>query len=185
MELEFGRVGFWGERKTAGMSREKEHTRQTTKNSTNKVRRTRDSNPCHNRWSWEPSYQIERTSLQSHCHVTIFFLSQQTAFLQIWQIKTKTKKKKKNDMHDFPVHYCSQEQNGSPYLSSIVRQCKRTSLRRLLRSSNLLQSLLTWLYTFPLCWWRLDFYFTPTGLKQIHGKILAYQSAVSVATVSR
>ena len=22
--------------------------------------------------------------------------------------------KKKNDMHDFPVHYCSQEQNGSP-----------------------------------------------------------------------
>ena len=38
------------------------------------------------------------------------------------------KNDKKNDMHDFPVHYCSQERNGSPQRSSIVRQCKRTSL---------------------------------------------------------
>ena len=33
-------------------------------------------------------------------------------------------------MHDFPVPDCTQEQNGSPQLSSIVRQCKWPSLSR-------------------------------------------------------
>ena len=28
--------------------------------------------------------------------------------------KNENEKKKKKDMHDFPVHYCTQEQNGSP-----------------------------------------------------------------------
>ena len=32
------------------------------------------------------------------------------------------RKKEKIDMYDFPVHDCIQEENGSPYFSSIVRQ---------------------------------------------------------------
>ena len=41
--------------------------------------------------------------------------------------------KKKNEqvnMNSFPVHDCTQEQNSSPYFSSIVRQCKWPSLSR-------------------------------------------------------
>ena len=155
MELEFGHVGFWGEMKTARISREKERTRQTTTNSTNKVRRTRDSNPCHNRWSWEPSHQIERTSLQSHCHVTISTNRVPANMTNTNEKKQQQQKKQTNKWH---------ARLSCAYLSSIVRQCKRTcQWRRLLRSSNLLQSLLTWLHTFPLCWWRVVFYFSPTG----------------------
>ena len=33
-------------------------------------------------------------------------------------------------MYEFPVHDCAQEQNGSPYFSSIVRQCKWPSSSR-------------------------------------------------------
>ena len=33
-------------------------------------------------------------------------------------------------MHDFPVHDCTRDQNGVPYFSSIVRQCKWSSLLR-------------------------------------------------------
>ena len=29
----------------------------------------------------------------------------------------------KIDMYDFPLHDCTQEQNGSPHFSYIVRQC--------------------------------------------------------------
>ena len=44
--------------------------------------------------------------------------------------KTKTKNEK-NDMYTvFPVHDCTQEQNGSPYFFSIFRQCKWPSLSR-------------------------------------------------------
>ena len=32
------------------------------------------------------------------------------------------KNKKKGDMYDFPVHDCTQEQNGSRYFSTVVRQ---------------------------------------------------------------
>ena len=39
-------------------------------------------------------------------------------------------KHEKIDMYEFPVHDCTQEQNGSPYFSSIVRQCKWTSSSR-------------------------------------------------------
>ena len=39
-------------------------------------------------------------------------------------------KKKNNDMYDFSMHDFTQEQNGSPYYSSIVRHCKCPSLRR-------------------------------------------------------
>ena len=39
-------------------------------------------------------------------------------------------KHEKIDMYEFPVHDCTQEQNGSPYFSSIVRQCKWTSFSR-------------------------------------------------------
>lgn len=37
-------------------------------------------------------------------------------FLQIWQ----ERKAEKTVLYDFPVHDCSQEQNGSPYFSFIV-----------------------------------------------------------------
>ena len=33
-------------------------------------------------------------------------------------------KNEKIDMYEFPVHDCTQEQNGSPCFSSIVRKCK-------------------------------------------------------------
>ena len=33
-------------------------------------------------------------------------------------------------MYDFPVYDCTQEQNGSPYFSSIVQHCKWPSLSR-------------------------------------------------------
>ena len=35
---------------------------------------------------------------------------------------------KEVDMYDFPVHDCTQEQNGSPYFSSIVRRYRWPSL---------------------------------------------------------
>ena len=90
--------------KLQGYPEKKNRQEKQQKNSTHKVRRARNSNPCHNGWSW-CSHQLQRKSFQSHCHVTNFLGgSQQTAFLQIWQTKTK----KKNDMHNFPVHDCTQ-----------------------------------------------------------------------------
>ena len=41
--------------------------------------------------------------------------SQEIVVLQIWQ-----KKMKKINVYDFPVHCCTQEQNGTPYFSSMV-----------------------------------------------------------------
>ena len=52
--------------------------------------------------------------------------SQQTVVLQIIM----TENSKKVDMYDFPVDYYTQEQNGSPYFSSIIRQCKWPSLSK-------------------------------------------------------
>ena len=47
------------------------------------------------------------------------------------------RKNEKIDVYDFPVHDCTQELNGSPYFSSIDRQCKcRLCQERLLRSRN-------------------------------------------------
>ena len=40
------------------------------------------------------------------------------------------KKNEKNGLYDFRVNECTPEQNGSPYFSSIVRQCKWPSLSR-------------------------------------------------------
>ena len=52
------------------------------------------------------------------------FLTSPSKFLDLnkpWSRKNERKKrKKKTDMHDFPVYECTQEQNGSPNLSSIV-----------------------------------------------------------------
>ena len=42
--------------------------------------------------------------------------SQEIVVLQIWQ----KKKNEKNNVYDFPVHYCTQEQNSIPYFSSMV-----------------------------------------------------------------
>ena len=39
-------------------------------------------------------------------------------------------KTEKVDMHDFPVHDCTHEQNGSPYFSSIIAQYKWFYLSR-------------------------------------------------------
>ena len=41
-----------------------------------------------------------------------------------------TENSEKVDMSDFPVHDHTQEQNGGPYFSSIVRQCKWPPLSR-------------------------------------------------------
>ena len=43
-------------------------------------------------------------------HGSKMFGPEQTVVLQIWQKKTT----KKTDLYDFPVHDCTQEQNGSP-----------------------------------------------------------------------
>ena len=42
-------------------------------------------------------------------------------------------KNEKIDMYDFPVHDCTEEQNGSPYFSSIVPQYKWPSLSKKIR----------------------------------------------------
>ena len=50
----------------------------------------------------------------SHCYCSkIIFGSQQNKILQIRKKKSKTKNE--NDMYDFPVHDCTQEQNSTPY----------------------------------------------------------------------
>ena len=59
----------------------------------------------------------------SRCHGSKISGSLQTVVLQIWQ-----KKNEKIDVYKF--HDYTQEQNGSPYFSSIVRECKWPSLSR-------------------------------------------------------
>ena len=39
-------------------------------------------------------------------------------------------KNEKINVYDFPLHYCTQEQNSIPYFSLMVWQCKGTSLSR-------------------------------------------------------
>ena len=57
-------------------------------------------------------FLMESEVVTSCCHGNKISGSQQTEVLQKWQ---------KNDMYTiFPVHDCTQEQNGSPYFSSIV-----------------------------------------------------------------
>ena len=58
--------------------------------------------------------------------VAIVSGSQQTVVLQIIM----TENSKKVDMYDFPVHDYTQEQNGSPYFSSTIRQCRWPSLSK-------------------------------------------------------
>ena len=68
-------------------------------------------------------YSLKCKEEESFRHVVME--AKKTVALEIWQKKTK-----EVDMYDFPVHDCIQEQNGSPYLSFIVRQCKWPSLSR-------------------------------------------------------
>ena len=49
---------------------------------------------------------------------------------KLWSSKYCRKKIEKIDMYEVPLHYGTQEQNGSPYLSLIVLQCKWPSLSR-------------------------------------------------------
>ena len=68
---------------------------------------------------------IERGEVvTSRCHGSTISGSPQTVVFQI------RRKDEKTDMHDFPLHDCTQAQNGSHYFSSIVRQCKWSSLSR-------------------------------------------------------
>ena len=58
-------------------------------------------------------------------------------------------------MYDFHVHDCTQEQNSSPYFSSIVQQHNgRLYQERLLRSRNF-ATMVTWHYISPLYWFIL------------------------------
>ena len=52
----------------------------------------------------------EREVVTSRCHGSKMFGSQQTVALQIWQ----KNKNEKIVLCVFPVHDCTQEQNGSP-----------------------------------------------------------------------
>ena len=63
-----------------------------------------------------------------------------------------TENSEKADMYDFPLHDYTQEQNGSPYFSSIVRQCKWPSLSRRLLWSRIFPTVVTWRHISPLCW---------------------------------
>ena len=57
-------------------------------------------------------FLVESEVVTSRCHGNKISGSQQTEALRIWH---------KNDMYTiFPVHDCTQEQNGSPYFFSIV-----------------------------------------------------------------
>ena len=59
---------------------------------------------------------IKREVVTSRCHGSKMSRSQQTEVLQIWH---------KNDIYTvFPVHDCTQRQNGSPHFFSIVWKCK-------------------------------------------------------------
>ena len=60
----------------------------------------------------------------SCCHGSKISGSQLMVVLQTCQ------KKEKINIYDFPVHDCTQGQNGSPYFSSIVSQGNRPSLSR-------------------------------------------------------
>ena len=62
-------------------------------------------------------------AVTSRCHGSEISGSQQAVVLQIWQEKKMIKMTCMTPLHD-----CTQDQNGSPYFSSIVRQCKWPSL---------------------------------------------------------
>ena len=110
------------------------------------------------------SFLIEREVVTSRCHGSKISGSQETEVLQIWH---------KNDIYQkhvtpigvicfciykvFPVHVCTQEQNSSPYFSSIVWKCKWPSLSR----SRNFATMVTWRHTSPLFWeeplyWQLS-----------------------------
>ena len=49
----------------------------------------------------------------------------------VWTLNKPWQKRERKNWHcDFPVHDCTLEENGSPYFSSVVRQCKWPSLSR-------------------------------------------------------
>ena len=50
-------------------------------------------------------------------------------------------------MYDFTVHDCTQKQNGSPYYSFIIRQCKRVSRSRKIVEIQKFASIVTWRHT--------------------------------------
>ena len=64
---------------------------------------------------------VERRHRLSRCHGRKTCGSPQTVVLA-------NKKNEKIDTYDFPVHDCTQGENGSPHFSSIVRQCNWPSL---------------------------------------------------------
>ena len=53
----------------------------------------------------------------SHRHLMV---AQFLELNKLWFCKYGRKKKEKIDMYDVSLHYCTQEQNGSQYLSLIV-----------------------------------------------------------------
>ena len=55
-----------------------------------------------------------------------------------WSNKYRRKKnEQKHDIYPFPPHHCTEEQNGSPYFSSIIRECKWPSLSRTRNFANM------------------------------------------------
>ena len=91
---------------------------------------------------------VERRRRLSRCHGSKISGSQQTVVLA-------DKKNEKIDMYDFPVHDCTQEQNGSPYFSSIDRQRKWPSLLFLLTCKNFAVMVMS-RNTSPLYWFSFD-----------------------------
>ena len=66
------------------------------------------------------SRSIKRKVFTSRCHVTMV-----TQFLDLnkpWSCKCDIEKKRTVGVYDFPVLDCTQDENGSPFFSSIVRQ---------------------------------------------------------------
>ena len=68
----------------------------------------------------ERDWDREKKSLR-HVAMEAKFLDRNKPCFCKYGIKKVTKK---IDMYDFPRRDCTQEQNGSPYLCSIFRQCK-------------------------------------------------------------
>ena len=56
------------------------------------------------------------------CHVTM--VAKFLDLNKLWSCKSGRKKNEKIEVYDFPVHDCTQEQNSSPYFTSIIGQCK-------------------------------------------------------------
>ena len=110
---------------------------------------------------------LEKRLVTSCCHGSKISGSQQTEVLHIWQ-----KKKRKNDIYVYPVHYALRNKTVThTFLSSFDNENGCLCAERLFRSRNFV-TLVTRPQTFPLYW------FTSSGFLNLHPLSLYCRLAV-------